>query len=76
MKEYTVSEVRAKWKRIIDEVSASRRVLVTRHGKPMAMIVPAGKRSSRKTLRPLRNLPITIAADFDEPTDGLWEETG
>lgn len=57
---------------IVNEVSDSQsEIVITRNGIPLARIVPYTP--TRIKHYPLRGIPITISADFDEPMSDLWE---
>lgn len=58
---------------IINEVTENQSELViTRNGLPVARIIPWQTAPTTKNY-PLREKPITIASDFDEPMPELWE---
>ncbi len=62
---------------IVDEIAATQSELViTRNGLPVARIVPYAISASPVKNYPLRGMPITIAADFDEPMPELWDDLG
>lgn len=42
MEQYTSEDARRKWRRILNEVERGEPVAVTRYGKPLAVVVPAG----------------------------------
>ena len=68
MKYLNVQEVNPE---IVNEVSDSQsEIVITRNGIPLARIVPY---TTRIKHYPLRGIPITISADFDEPMSDLWE---
>ena len=74
MKTLAISEVRGQLPSLIEEVADTREtVVITRHGKPRACLVPYKSRSTGDTRYPLRGLPIEVADDFDEPMPGVWE---
>ena len=41
--EYQASEAKARWAELLDEVERGRTVLITRHGKTIARVVPEGE---------------------------------
>jgi prevent-host-death family protein len=51
--------------RLIDQVNAGEEVVITRHGRPVARLVPAGDKPKRK-LGTLKG-KIWISDDFDAP---------
>ncbi|MFB2895278.1 type II toxin-antitoxin system Phd/YefM family antitoxin [Aerosakkonemataceae cyanobacterium BLCC-F50] len=62
---------------IVDEISANQsEIVITRNGLPVARIVPYWISDLPKKHYPLRGMPITIAADFDEPMSELWDALG
>ena len=72
MKYLNVQEVNPSLAAIVNEVSVSQsEIVITRNGIPLAKIVPYT--TSRIKHYPLREMPITISADFDEPMSDLWE---
>jgi prevent-host-death family protein len=52
--------------RLIDRVNAGEEVVITRHGRPVARLVPAGTAKPRK-LGLLEGQGYWIADDFDAP---------
>lgn len=74
MKTLNVSEVRKALPTLIDEVATDHQeVVITRHGKPVAKLVPFDDDFSHDDLYTLRGLDIRIADDFDEPSSDLWQ---
>ena len=73
MRELSISEVRNRLPGLIDAVMRSREtIVITRHGKPVASIVPLQGGRTKEPLYPLRELPIEVAENFDEPMAELW----
>jgi prevent-host-death family protein len=59
--------------RLIDQVNAGEEIVITRHGRPVARLVPAGAAQPRKPGL-LEGKGCWIAEDFDEPLpDDLLE---
>ena len=72
MKYLNVQELTPSLAAIVNEVSVNQsEIVLTRNGIPLAKIVPST--TSRIKHYPLRGMPITISADFDEPMSDLWE---
>lgn len=58
---------------IVDEIAANQsEIVITRNGFPVARIVPYSISASPTKNYPLRGMPITISADFDEPISELF----
>lgn len=58
---------------IVDEIAANQsEIVITHNGLPVARIVPYWISDLPKKHYPLRGMPITIAADFDEPISELF----
>ena len=52
--------------RLIDQVNAGEEIVITRHGRPVARLVPAGAAQPRKPGL-LEGKGCWIAEDFDDP---------
>jgi len=52
--------------RLLDLATRGEEVVITRHGKPVARIVPVDRRRAPRKLGALRG-KIRVAADFDAP---------
>jgi len=73
MKTLNISDVRNSLPSVIVEVVQSNEiVVVTRYGKPIAKIVPFRSEEDQASRYPLRDKPIKMADDFDEPMPELW----
>ena len=73
MKTLNTSDVRNSLPSVIEEVvQFNQIVVVTRYGKPVARIVPFRSDEDRTSCYTLRDKPIKIAEDFDEPMPELW----
>jgi len=73
MKALNISEARNTLPALVEAVSATRVPLVLlRYGKPAAMLVPIKRKTVQANPYPLRNVPITVADDFDAPQVNLW----
>jgi antitoxin (DNA-binding transcriptional repressor) of toxin-antitoxin stability system len=67
MKDINVEEIDVPLAAIVDEAIATQsEIVITRNGVAVARIVPC-QVSPLKQHYPLRGMPITISADFDEP---------
>jgi prevent-host-death family protein len=66
MTSVSVYDARAGLSRLIDRVLAGEEVVITRNGKPVVKLVPAGEKPARRRLG-------TLAGEFDIPDDVLLE---
>jgi len=74
MKKVNISEVRNHLPSLLDEITLSNEtIVVTRHGKPVAKILPFRRGESKRQRYPLRDLPIRVSEDFDKPAPELRE---
>jgi len=76
VKSIAVSELKARCLRVVDEVARKRKELVvTKHGKPVARLVPVAGHIDDNRLARLRGTLIggTRLADFDSPV--AWKAT-
>ena len=72
MKIVIASEFKAKCLKIMDEVAATGEpVIITKHGVPVAQLVPAVQKP--ETLFGALQLSVTILGDIVEPIDAAWE---
>jgi prevent-host-death family protein len=77
MKKINISEVRNHLPSLLEQLALSNEpIVVTRHGKPVAKILPFRKAQSKPERYPLRNLPVRISKDFDKPATEPWEALG
>jgi prevent-host-death family protein len=62
--------------RLVDQVNAGEEVVITRHGRPVARLVPAGEQRQRRKLGTLKG-KVWMSDDFDAPLpndlQGLFE---
>ncbi|MGA9378392.1 MAG: type II toxin-antitoxin system Phd/YefM family antitoxin [Phormidium sp.] len=73
MKYLNIQETDVTLTEIVDEIAANQsEVVITRNGLPVARIVPYSVSASPTKHYPLRGMPITISADFDEPMSELF----
>ena len=73
MKTLNISDVRNSLPSLIEEVVQSNQdVVVTRYGKPVVRIVPFRDEADQTSCYTLRDKPIKMADDFDEPMPELW----
>jgi prevent-host-death family protein len=73
-KRVSVRELREKLASVLDEVAKGHHVIITRHEKAVARIIP--ERWSEEQAadpHPLRGSVKAMSADFDEPLEELWE---
>jgi prevent-host-death family protein len=74
MKKVNISEVRNQLPSLLNEIATSNEpIVVTRHGKPVAKILPFRRGKSKQQRYPLRGMPIRVSKDFDKPAPELWE---
>lgn len=52
--------------RLIDQVNAGEEIVITRHGRAVARLVPAGDAQPKRRLGTLKG-EVWIGKDFDEP---------
>ena len=72
MKTIKASEFKAKCLKIMDEVAATREpVTITKHGVPVAQLVPVNR--APKTLFGALKGSMTITGDIISPIDVEWE---
>ncbi|MFN6516380.1 MAG: type II toxin-antitoxin system Phd/YefM family antitoxin [Nostoc sp. CreGUA01] len=77
MKHLDIQEADSSLVALLDEVTTTQtEIVIVRDGIPVARIIPCELHYSSKQNYPLRGMPITIAADFDEPMPELWEALG
>ena len=68
MKRLNISEAKKTLPALGESVSTMRvPVVLLRYGKPAAMLVPMADQAELTNPYPLRGLPISMSADFDEP---------
>ncbi len=73
MNTLNISDVRNSLPSVIEEVvQFNQIVVVTRYGKPVARIVPFRGEEDQASCYTLRDKPIKMADDFDEPMPELW----
>ena len=73
MKTLSISEARNTLSTVVDSVASTRTsVVLLKHGKPAAMLVPITKSDAQANPYPLRGTPITLADDFDVPLSDMW----
>jgi prevent-host-death family protein len=62
--------------RLVDQVNAGEEVVITRHGRPVARLVPAGEQNPTRKLGTLKG-KVWMSDDFDAPLpndlQGLFE---
>jgi prevent-host-death family protein len=77
MKYLNIQETDVSLTAIVNEIAATQsEVVITRNGLPVVRIIPYPISDSPKKHYPLRGMPITIAADFDEAMSELWDALG
>jgi antitoxin (DNA-binding transcriptional repressor) of toxin-antitoxin stability system len=77
MKYLNIQETDVALTALLNEVTATQsEIVITRDGAAIARIIPCQIKQALPRHYPLRGMPITIAADFDEPIPELWEALG
>ena len=64
--EINIYAAKTQLSRLIDRVNAGEEVVITRHGRPVARLVPAGESLPKRKLGTLRG-KVWISEDFDAP---------
>ena len=62
----SIYEAKTRLSRLVDRALRGDEVVITRHGRPVARLVPAARARSPRRLGSLRG-KIRVAADFDAP---------
>ena len=69
----SIAEAKAKFSELIKRAEAGEEVIVTRHGKPVARVMPPVEELKKPPLLGALKGKIRIADDFDEPLEDLKE---
>ena len=69
----SVRELRERLSEVLDRVRRGHQVVVTRHGTPVARLVPDASAGRRTQRYPLRGSVVRISEDFDEPLTDEWD---
>jgi prevent-host-death family protein len=56
MSAFSASEARARFRELLDRVARGEEIVITRHDKPVARIIPEGGRSLEKVRRAVQDL--------------------
>ncbi|APH73205.1 type II toxin-antitoxin system Phd/YefM family antitoxin [Aquibium oceanicum] len=67
-----VAEAKARFSELVKRAQAGEEIVVTRHGKPVARVVPAAVEDELPRIGALKGL-IRIADDFDAPLEEFAE---
>lgn len=67
-----VAEAKARFSELVKRAQAGEEIVVTRHGKPVARVVPAAVEDEFPRIGALKGL-IRIADDFDAPLEEFAE---
>lgn len=73
MKEIGTYEAKRTFSRLLSEVEAGTRFVITRHGKPVAEIIPAAKGRRPARFGCARSPDFHMAEDFDAPSEDFAE---
>jgi prevent-host-death family protein len=69
----SAAEFKAKCLKIMDQVNSfHNEVIITKHGKPIAKLVPYNRKPARTLFGYLKN-SITIRHDITKPIDEKWD---
>lgn len=71
-KQVNIYEAKARLSQLIQQVEAGDEIVIARHGKPVARLVPLQRTVAPRQLGSLRG-KIWMAPDFDEPDQELIE---
>jgi prevent-host-death family protein len=69
--EYEASEAQAKWAELLDEVERGRTVLITRHGKTIARVVPEADRRAAEIAEAVERLKALRQTFGKAPLDEI-----
>ena len=69
----SIAEAKAKFSELIKRAEAGEEILVTRHGKVVARMVPPDREARKPPLLGALKGQIWIADDFDEPLEEFQE---
>ncbi|HYK47419.1 MAG TPA: type II toxin-antitoxin system Phd/YefM family antitoxin [Parafilimonas sp.] len=69
----SVDEAQNKLPDLVAQALAGNEVIITKHGTPVARLVPVVARSNKKRVAGLNRGTISTSEDFDEPLpDDFW----
>jgi prevent-host-death family protein len=71
-KQVNVYEAKTRLSKLLEQVEAGEEIIIARHGKPVARLVPLQRTAAPRQLGLLRG-KIWISPDFDEPDDELTD---
>lgn len=71
-KQVNVYEAKTQLSKLLEQVEAGDEIVIARHGKPVARLVPLQRTAAPRELGTLRG-KIWMAPDFDEPDPELEE---
>jgi prevent-host-death family protein len=69
-KQVNVYEAKTQFSKLLQQVEAGDEIVIARHGKPIARLVPLQRTAAPRQLGSLRG-KIWMAPDFDEPDQEL-----
>lgn len=69
-------EAKTQLSRLVERVEAGEDIVIARHGRPVARLVPAPQASSLEAVRGAWRGRVRIAEDFDELPEDVAEALG
>ena len=69
----SIAEAKAKFSELIKRAEAGEEIVVTRHGRPVARVMPPAEELKKPPLLGALKGKIRIADDFDEPLEEFRE---
>ena len=70
VKQVNIYEAKSQLSKLLQQVEAGDEIIIARHGKPVARLVPMQRTAAPRQLGSLRG-KIWISPDFDEPDEEL-----
>lgn len=70
-----VHDLKTNYSKYLDQVISGEKLLLGKHGKAVAMIIPLPLSKTSRTPGALRG-KIWVSEDFDEPMTELWNTIG
>lgn len=66
MRTVNIHEAKTHLSKLVDQANAGQEIVIARAGKPVARLIPAGRRQTRRSLGALAGR-FSVPADFDAP---------